>query len=71
MYPVARWRTCPPPTWPVPRARDGGLRQRLVRAFPNITSVDMSSTINQVQRVLDQVIRAVEFLFGFALLAAG
>jgi hypothetical protein len=40
-----------------------------VRAFPNITSVDMSSTINQVQRVLDQVIRAVEFLFGFALLA--
>ena len=41
----------------------------LMRAFPNITSVDMSSTINQVQRVLDQVIRAVEFLFGFALLA--
>jgi putative ABC transport system permease protein len=41
----------------------------LVRAFPNITSVDMSSTINQVQRVLDQVIRAVEFLFGFALAA--
>jgi len=29
----------------------------------------MSSTINQVQRVLDQVIRAVEFLFGFTLAA--
>ena len=41
----------------------------LVRAFPNITSVDMTSTINQVQRVLDQVIRAVEFLFGFTLAA--
>jgi putative ABC transport system permease protein len=41
----------------------------LVRRFPNITSVDMSSTIAQVQRVLDQVIGAVEFLFGFTLAA--
>jgi putative ABC transport system permease protein len=44
-----------------------GFDNALVRAFPNITNVDMSSTINQVQRVLDQVIRAVEFLFGFTL----
>ena len=42
---------------------------RLVRSFPNITSVDMTSTLAQVQRVLDQVIRAVEFLFGFTLAA--
>lgn len=41
----------------------------LVKAFPNITNVDMSSTLAQVQRVLDQVIRAVEFLFGFTLAA--
>jgi putative ABC transport system permease protein len=41
----------------------------LVRAFPNITNVDTTSTIAQVQRVLDQVIRAVEFLFGFTLAA--
>ena len=41
----------------------------LVRDFPNITNVDMSATIAQVQRVLDQVIRAVEFLFGFTLAA--
>jgi len=40
-----------------------------VRSFPNITSVDMTSTIAQVQRVLDQVIGAVEFLFGFTLVA--
>jgi putative ABC transport system permease protein len=40
-----------------------------VRQFPNVTNVDMSLTIAQVQRVLDQVIRAVEFLFGFALAA--
>ena len=41
----------------------------LVRQFPNITNVDMSQTIAQVQRVLGQVIRAVEFLFAFALAA--
>ncbi len=41
----------------------------LVKAFPNITSIDTTSTLAQVQRVLDQVIRAVEFLFGFTLAA--
>ncbi|MBT9464716.1 FtsX-like permease family protein, partial [Hydrogenophaga sp.] len=34
-----------------------------------ITNVDMSQTIAQVQRVLGQVIRAVEFLFAFTLAA--
>ena len=46
-----------------------GFDNALVRRFPNVTNVDMSATINQVQRVLDQVIRAVEFLFGFTLAA--
>lgn len=46
-----------------------GFDNALVRAYPNITNVDMSATIVQVQRVLDQVIRAVEFLFGFTLAA--
>lgn len=41
----------------------------LVRQFPNITNVDMSQTIAQVQRVLGQVISAVEFLFAFTLAA--
>ena len=41
----------------------------LSREFPNITNVDVSASIAQVQRVLDQVVRAVEFLFGFTLLA--
>ena len=41
----------------------------LSRDFPNITNIDVSATIAQVQRVLDQVIRAVEFLFGFTLVA--
>jgi putative ABC transport system permease protein len=46
-----------------------GFDNALVRQFPNVTNVDMTTTINQVQRVLDQVIRAVEFLFGFTLAA--
>ncbi len=41
----------------------------LGRDFPNITNVDVTASIAQVQRVLDQVIRAVEFLFGFTLAA--
>ena len=46
-----------------------GFDNAMVRAFPNVTNVDMSLTINQIQKVLDQVIRAVEFLFGFTLAA--
>jgi len=48
---------------------DAQFDNHLVRDFPNITNVDMSQTLSQVQRVLGQVIRAVEFLFGFALAA--
>jgi putative ABC transport system permease protein len=44
-----------------------GFDNALVRQFPNVTAVDMTNTINQVQQVLDKVIRAVEFLFGFTL----
>ena len=46
-----------------------GFDNALARAFPNATNIDMSATISQVQRVLDQVIGAVEFLFGFTLAA--
>jgi putative ABC transport system permease protein len=46
-----------------------GFDNTLVRSFPNITNVDMTSTVAQIQRVLDQVIRAVEFLFAFTLAA--
>ncbi len=49
--------------------RPGNFDNELVRAFPNITNIDMTATLAQVQRVLDQVIRAVEFLFGFTLAA--
>ncbi len=46
-----------------------GFDNALVRNFPNITTVDLSLTLGQIQRVLDQVIGAVEFLFGFTLAA--
>ena len=43
--------------------------RNLLQKFPNITSVDMRATLTQVQKVLDQVIQAVEFLFAFTLIA--
>ncbi len=46
-----------------------GFDNTLVRSFPNITTVDLSLTLAQIQRVLDQIIGAVEFLFGFTLAA--
>mgnify|MGYP000852577631 CR=1 FL=1 len=46
-----------------------GFDNALSREFPNVTNVDVSASVQQVQQVLDQVIRAVEFLFGFTLAA--
>jgi len=71
MYPVAQMNDVPVTYISAFRAPDGQPQfdNALVREFPNITNVDMSQTIAQVQRVLGQVIRAVEFLFGFALAA--
>ena len=70
MYPVSQLPKVPATYMTAFKAPPGAhFDNALVRSFPNITSVDMSSTIAQVQRVLDQVIGAVEFLFGFALAA--
>ncbi len=52
-----------------PGVGSAGFDNALVRQFPNITNVDMGATLTQVQTVLDQVVRAVEFLFGFTLAA--
>ena len=46
-----------------------GFDNRLAGQFPNVTAIDVSATIAQVQGVLDQVIHAVELLFAFALVA--
>jgi putative ABC transport system permease protein len=70
IYPVSRLADVPVTYMSAFRAPERkGFDNQLVRAFPNITSVDTTSTINQVQEVLDKVIRAVEFLFGFTLAA--
>ena len=42
---------------------------RLVAAFPNLTVIDMSAIMRQFQGVMDQLSAAVQFVFGFALLA--
>src|SRR5471032_1958520 len=44
-----------------------GFDNRLAAQFPNVTAIDVSATIAQLQGVLDQVIHAVELLFAFAL----
>jgi putative ABC transport system permease protein len=70
IYPVASLEDVPVTYMSAFRApARKGFDNELVRAFPNITNVDMTSTITQVQGVLDKVIRAVEFLFGFTLAA--
>jgi putative ABC transport system permease protein len=70
MYPVSRLADVPSTYMGAFKApATPGFDNALVRRFPNITNVDMSSTFTQVQRVLDQVTRAVEFLFAFTLAA--
>ena len=70
MFPVANLPDVPTTYMASYRAPAvAGFDNQLLRAFPNVTNVDMDSTIAQVQRVLDQVIRAVEFLFAFTLAA--
>ena len=70
MYPVAELPDVPVTFMGAFRAPEQrGFDNALVRAFPNVTNVDMTATLNQVQGVLDKVIRAVEFLFGFTLAA--
>lgn len=46
-----------------------GFDNRLAARFPNVTAIDVSATLAQVQGILDQVIHAVELLFAFALVA--
>jgi putative ABC transport system permease protein len=48
-------------------ARGAALSNTLTRAYPNLTVIDVSGIIRQLQDVLDQVVTAVEFLFLFTL----
>lgn len=48
---------------------DKALLRDLVRAFPNVTVFDLDATMTQVRGIVDRVVRAVEFVFLFALVA--
>ncbi|WP_019140818.1 ABC transporter permease [Noviherbaspirillum massiliense] len=49
--------------------QQAGFINELTRDFPNLTIVDVGGVIRQLQSVLDQVVRAVEFLFLFTLVS--
>ncbi|MEO7152522.1 MAG: FtsX-like permease family protein, partial [Burkholderiaceae bacterium] len=66
---IAAFRAPPAAAGAVAAAASAGFDNALSRDFPNITSIDVSASIAQIQAVLDQVVRAVEFLFGFTLAA--
>jgi putative ABC transport system permease protein len=68
MFPLARMPELPATYIAAFRAPAGaGLDKTLTREFPNITLVDVSAQINQLQAVLNQVIQAVQLLFVFTL----
>lgn len=70
MAPVAEMPQWPPTYISAFRMPEGSALDRtLVSRFPNLTVVDVTMSLAQVQRVLDQVITAVEFLFLFTLTA--
>ncbi len=47
----------------------GAMMERLVKRFPNLLVIDVASVMAQVQRIMDQLVKAVEFVFLFGLLA--
>jgi len=47
----------------------GPVMNELVRAFPNLTVIDIEATLEQVKSTADQVAKAVEYVFWFTLAA--
>jgi putative ABC transport system permease protein len=52
----------------LPRERSEAVNA-LVRAFPNLTVIDVASLMRQLEEATDQAARAIEAVFGFALVA--
>jgi len=50
-------------------AERSGLMDDLVRRFPNLLVIDVAAILAQVQRMMDQVVRAIEFVFLFSIAA--
>ena len=53
----------------VPKVRAPTLTRDLVRAFPNLTVIDVDAVLDQVRGTVDQVSRVVEAIFYFSLAA--
>jgi len=45
------------------------LLRDLVRQFPNVTALDLDAALAQVRGIVDRMVSALEFIFGFTLLA--
>lgn len=52
----------------LPRGREAVL-DALVRAFPNVTVIDVAAILEEVRGIMERVAQAVEFVFLFTLLA--
>ncbi len=52
----------------LPRGREDTV-STLIRSFPNLTVIDVASLVRQLEEATDQAARAVEAVFGFALVA--
>ena len=50
-------------------AGQGELLDGLIREFPGFLVIDVEAVLGQVVRMMDQVVRAVEFVFAFGLIA--
>ena len=61
---AAQWLT----SFYLPADRRAVLRD-LIAAFPNVTVLDVEALMNQVRGIMDRIVRAVEFIFLFALAA--
>jgi len=62
-YP-ASWVT----SFHLPREK-GAILDTLVREFSNLIVIDVEAVLGQIVRMMDQVVRAVEFVFAFSLAA--
>jgi putative ABC transport system permease protein len=62
-YP-ASWVT----SFHLPR-EEGAILDSLVRDFSNLIVIDVEAVLGQIVRMMDQVVRAVEFVFAFSLAA--
>ncbi|MCC7410514.1 MAG: FtsX-like permease family protein [Gammaproteobacteria bacterium] len=61
-----------PATWITAFHLEPGAQSRLVelvRAFPSVTVIDVDAMMRQVRRIIDRVTLAVEYVFGFTVLA--